>query len=629
MKAKFCYLGSHSIFDMTILGISAFYHDSAACIIQDGRIVAAAQEERFTRKKHEEGFPSNAIRFCLDFADIKLGDLDAIAFYDKPLLKFERLLETYLSFAPRGVKSFITAMPVWLKEKMFMKRVMHEELAKIGDYDRKELKLLFPEHHLSHAASAFYPSPFEESAILTIDGVGEWATASICSGKGSEITIYRELTFPHSLGLLYSAFTYYLGFRVNSGEYKLMGLAPYGNPNSKMVEEYISKIKTDLMELNGDGSIYLNQDYFDYATGLKMVKEKKWEELFGFPKREEEAELQQHEANLALAIQKVTEEAVLKMAKEARRLTDSKNLCLAGGVALNCVANGAIQNEGIFDDIYIQPAAGDAGGSVGAALAAHHIYFGKVRKPQQPDAMQGSYLGPDFHEFEILQQTKKFKPVYEKLDESKLYPKVAEWLDEGNVVGWFQGRMEFGPRALGARSILGDPRNPKMQKKLNLKIKYRESFRPFAPSVLAEDAGQFFELKSDSPYMLLVQEVKEEHHKELPENYHQLPLREKLAFERSAFPAITHIDFSARIQTVHQETNPRYWKLLSAFKERTGVGMVVNTSFNVRGEPIVCTPEDAYRCFMNTEMDYLVIGNYVFDKAEQPEWEKDIRFEKD
>lgn len=614
---------------MTILGISAFYHDSAACIVRDGKILAAAQEERFTRKKHDDRFPGNAVKYCLEFADLKLDELDAIAFYDKPLLKFERLLETYLSFAPRGVKSFITAMPVWLKEKMFMKRVMHEELEKIGNYNRKKVKFLFPEHHLSHAASAFYPSPFEESAILTIDGVGEWATASICSGKAEEITIHRELTFPHSLGLLYSAFTYYLGFRVNSGEYKLMGLAPYGNPNSPLLDEYIHKIKTELIELNDDGSIYLNQDYFDYATGLKMVKEKKWEKLFGFPKREEEGELQQHEADLALAIQKVTEEVVLKMAKEAQRLTGSKNLCLAGGVALNCVANGVIQNEDIFDEIYIQPAAGDAGGAVGAALTAYHLFFEKERIAAQQDAMQGAYLGPDFHEFEILQQLKPYKPVFEKLEEDKLYPQVAEWLDEGKVVGWFRGRMEFGPRALGGRSILGDPRNPDMQKKLNLKIKYRESFRPFAPSVLAEDADEYFELKSDSPYMLLVQEVKEEHRKLLPKNYHQLPLREKLAYERSEFPAITHIDFSARIQTVHPETNPGYWKLIKAFKGLTGVGMVVNTSFNVRGEPIVCTPEDAYRCFMNTEMDYLVMEDYVFEKTAQPEWKKEIIFEKD
>ena len=614
---------------MTILGISAFYHDSAACIIRDGEIIAAAQEERFTRKKHDAGFPSHAIRYCLDAAETELNDLDALAFYDKPLLKFERLLETYLSFAPRGVKSFMTAMPVWLKEKMFMKRVMHEELEKIGDYERDKLKLLFPEHHLSHAASAFYPSPFEESAILTIDGVGEWATASICSGNGTDITIHRELTFPHSLGLLYSAFTYYLGFRVNSGEYKLMGLAPYGNPHSAKVVDYISSIKAELIELNEDGSIYLNQDYFDYATGLKMVKEKKWEDLFGFPRRKEEGELQQHQADLALAIQKVTEEVVLKMAKEAQKVTGLRNLCLAGGVALNCVANGQIQNEEIFDDIYIQPAAGDAGGAVGAALAAYHTHYGKKRIPVKPDAMKGAYLGPEYHDFEVMKQLKKFKPATEKLSEAELYPRVAKWLAEGHVVGWFQGRMEFGPRALGGRSILGDPRNPDMQKKLNLKIKYRESFRPFAPSVLAEEADQYFYLQSDSPYMLLVQEVKRKHRKPLPDKYHQWPLKDKLAHERSKFPAITHIDYSARIQTVHKETNLRYWKLLNAFKAQSGIGMLVNTSFNVRGEPIVCTPEDAYRCFMNTEMDYLVIGNQVFAKADQPDWKKEITFEKD
>ncbi|MDR9415211.1 MAG: carbamoyltransferase [Gracilimonas sp.] len=614
---------------MIILGISAFYHDSAACILRNGEVIAAAQEERFTRKKHDERFPVNAIQYCLDFAGMSLDELDVIVFYDKPLLKFERLLETYLSFAPRGVRSFYTAMPVWLKEKMFMKREMYEGLKKVGNYDREKIKFLFPEHHLSHAASAFYPSPFEHSAILTIDGVGEWATASICSGKGQDITILRELKFPHSLGLLYSAFTYYLGFRVNSGEYKLMGLAPYGNPNSKRTKEYIEKIKSELVEIRDDGSIFLNQEYFDYATGLKMVEEKKWEELFGFSKREVDTELEQHEADLALAIQKVTEEIVTKMAREAKNLTKSNNLCLAGGVALNCVANGVILNEGIFDEIYIQPAAGDAGGAVGAALAAQHIYFGKDRIPEKPDSMKGAYLGPEFHDFEILQIVKKYNAECREVNEKDLYPKVAKWIDAGNVVGWFQGRMEFGPRALGNRSILGDPRNPDMQKKLNLKIKYRESFRPFAPSVLADEAEEYFKLSTDSPYMLLVQDVNEEHRKELPKNYHKLPLRDKLAYRRSEFPAITHIDFSARIQTVHPDTNEKYWKLLQAFKELSGVGMVVNTSFNVRGEPIVCTPEDAYRCFMNTEMDYLVMNNFIFNKSDQPEWEQKINFEKD
>ncbi|MEX0608604.1 MAG: carbamoyltransferase [Balneolaceae bacterium] len=614
---------------MNILGISAFYHDSAACLVQNGEILSAAQEERFTRKKQDAGFPSHAVRFCLQDAGINLHEIDAIAFYDKPLLKFERLLETYLSFAPRGLKSFITAMPVWLKEKMFLKKLIHDELHKIGEYDRKKMKLLFPEHHLSHAASAFYPSPFDEAAILTIDGVGEWATASICYGKGMDITIKRELTFPHSVGLLYSAFTYYLGFKVNSGEYKLMGLAPYGDPNSVLLQEYIQKIKSELVEIGDDGSIYLNQKYFNYATGLRMVNDAKWEALFGFPRREDEGELHQHEADLALAIQQVTEEIVVKMATEAQKITGAKKLCMAGGVALNCVANGVIQKEKIFDEIYVQPAAGDAGGATGAALAAYHIYFEKPRIPERPDAMKGSFLGPQFEEFELLTSIQKFKPVYKKLTEDQLYTEVANLLADGNVIGWFQGRMEFGPRALGNRSILADPRNPEMQKKLNLKIKYRESFRPFAPSVLAEDVAEYFEMNSESPYMLFVQPVKKSLRNELPQDYHRLPLREKMEFQRSAYPAITHIDFSARIQTVHRQTNLRYWNLIKAFKEQTGCGMVVNTSFNVRGEPIVCTPEDAYRCFMNTEMDYLIIGEYVFAKNNQPEWKKKLTFEKD
>ncbi|MCG8373558.1 MAG: carbamoyltransferase [Balneolales bacterium] len=614
---------------MNILGISAFYHDSAACLVQDGKILSAAQEERFTRRKHDPDFPVNAATFCLEDAGLTIDQLDAIVFYDKPFLKFERLLETYLSFAPRGVRSFITAMPVWLKEKMFLKKLIYDELKKVGDYNKKEVNLLFPEHHLSHAASAFYPSEFEEAAILTIDGVGEWATASISHGKGNGIKLLKELKFPHSLGLLYSAFTYFLGFKVNSGEYKLMGLAPYGNPESKLVDEYVSKIKSELVDIREDGSIWLNQEYFDYATGLRMVKHKKWEELFGFSRREDEAELMQHEADLALAIQRVTEEIVLKMAAHAKELTGASAICMAGGVALNCVANGKLQNNGIFEEIYIQPAAGDAGGAVGAALAAHYLYFGKERIPEKPDSMNGAFLGPEYYPIDIERALKKYRSVYEKLPDEQLFPKVAEILDEGNVVGWFNGKMEFGPRALGARSILGDPRRTDMQKKLNLKIKYRESFRPFAPSVLAEDASTYFELETDSPYMLLVQPVKEELREELPGEYNGLPLREKLAIKRSDLPAITHIDFSARIQTVHKDTNPRYWNVINAFKERTGCGMVVNTSFNVRGEPIVCTPEDAYRCFMNTEMDYLVIGEYVFAKTEQPEWVQNIEFEKD
>ncbi len=614
---------------MNILGISAFYHDSAACLVQDGKVIAAAQEERFTRKKHDERFPTSAIHFCLEEAGLTVNDLDAVAFYDKPFLKLERLLETYLSFAPKGVRSFVTAMPVWLKEKMFLKKQIYDGLKELGDYEKDEVVLLFPEHHLSHAASAFYPCKFKDAAILTIDGVGEWATASICHGKGKDITILKELKFPHSLGLLYSAFTYFLGFKVNSGEYKLMGLAPYGNPNSELLEQYIQSIKSELIEVKDDGSIWLNQKYFDYATGLKMVNEKKWETLFGFPRRENENEFEQYEADLALAIQMVTEEIVLKMAKHAKELTGASVLCMAGGVALNCVANGRLQKAGIFDEIYIQPAAGDAGGAVGAALATHHIYFGEERFPQNPDSMQGAFLGPEYLNIDVERSLRKFKPIYEKVEEPELYTKVAQLLNEGNVIGWFQGKMEFGPRALGGRSIIADPRRIDMQKKLNLKIKYRESFRPFAPSVLAEDASSYFDLKGNSPYMLLVQPIKEERREELPSNYFELPLREKLAVKRSELPAITHIDFSARVQTVHKDTNPRYWNLINAFKERTGCPIVINTSFNVRGEPIVCTPEDAYRCFMNTEMDYLVIGDYVFSKKDQPEWTAKITFEKD
>lgn len=611
---------------MIILGISAFYHDSAAAIIEDGVIIAAAQEERFTRKKHDPGFPSHAIAFCLEYAGVSLNDLDAIVFYDKPLLKFERLLETYYAFAPKGLKSFITAMPVWIKEKMFLKRIIREELVKLGYDPQKPVQMLFPEHHLSHAASAYYPSSFEKAAILTVDGVGEWATASICLGEGKDITILKELRFPHSLGLLYSAFTYFLGFRVNSGEYKLMGLAPYGNPLSKEVEHFVEIIQNELIDLKPDGSVWLNQDYFDYATGLKMVSEAKWEALFGFKKRNPEDPLDAVHCNLGLAIQRVTEEAMLRMAEEARRLTGTDNLCLAGGVALNCVSNGKLQKAGIFNDIFIQPAAGDAGGALGAALAAYHIYFGKERIINwAPDAMQGSYLGPVFTDLEVKLTARKYKAAYTYYEDfDQLCDDVAKILADGNVVGWIQGRMEFGPRALGGRSILGDPRNPEMQKKLNLKIKYRESFRPFAPSVLAEDVSEYFDYNGISPYMLLVHPVAEHRRNPLPEDYHLADVREKLYFLRSDLPSITHIDFSARIQTVHKETNPRYHQLISAFKKLTGYGVVVNTSFNVRGEPIVHTPEDAYRCFMRTEMDYLVVGNYLFNKREQPEWtEKD------
>jgi len=607
-----------------ILGISAFYHDSAAALIDNGEIVAAAQEERFTRKKHDPGFPSNAVQFCLEYGGVTLNQLDAIVFYDKPLLKFERLLETYYAFAPKGIRSFITAMPVWIKEKMFLKRLINEELVKLGYDKKKPVKILFPEHHLSHAASAFYPSPFEKAAILTIDGVGEWATASICLGEGKDITILKELRFPHSLGLLYSAFTYFLGFRVNSGEYKLMGLAPYGNPSSPDVDRYMDIILKELIELKEDGSVWLNQKYFDYATGLKMVNEPEWERLFGFKKRNPEDTLEAEHCNLGLAIQRVTEEAVIRMGREAKRLTGADYLCMAGGVALNCVSNGKIQKAGIFKDIFIQPAAGDAGGALGAAQAAYHIFFGQERNiTWKNDNMRGSYLGPTFSDLDVELTAKKYQATYTRFEDFKeLSKEVAQLLADGNVVGWVQGRMEFGPRALGGRSILGDPRNSDMQKKLNLKIKYRESFRPFAPSVLAENCAEYFDYDGISPYMLLVHPVAEGRRNPLPAGYDSMDLRNKLYFERSDLPSITHIDYSARIQTVHKETNPRYWELINAFKELTGYAVVVNTSFNVRGEPIVSTPNDSYRCFMRTEMDYLVVGNYLFDKRQQPEWQE-------
>ncbi|QDK81840.1 carbamoyltransferase [Spirosoma sp. KCTC 42546] len=609
---------------MTILGISAFYHDSAAALIEDGRIVAAAQEERFTRKKHDPGFPAQAIKYCLQYGGADLNKLDAIVFYDKPLLKFERLLETYYAFAPQGIRSFLLSIPVWLKEKLFLKRLIRQELEKLGYDPSKKVKLLFPEHHLSHGASAFYPSPFERAAILTVDGVGEWATASIGLGEGKNISILKEMRFPHSLGLLYSAFTYFLGFRVNSGEYKLMGLAPYGDPNSPDVARYMAIIKEKLVDLRPDGSIWLNQEYFDYATGLTMVKEAKWAELFGFPQRQPEDELKDYHCNLGLAIQYLTEEVVLNMAREAKRLTNADALVMAGGVALNCVSNGKLQAAGLFKDIFIQPAAGDAGGALGAALAAYHIYFGKERiVTTERDAMRGSYLGPTFSDLDVELMAVKYKAVSTHFtDFAELSTEAARLLAEGNVVGWVQGRMEFGPRALGGRSILGDPRNAEMQKKLNLKIKYRESFRPFAPSVLAEDCAEYFDYDGISPYMLLVHPVAESRRTPVPADYASFPLREKLYYQRSDLPSITHIDYSARIQTVHKDTNPRYYQLIDSFKKLTGYGVIVNTSFNVRGEPIVSTPDDAYRCFMRTEMDYLVVGNFLFDKRQQPEWQE-------
>lgn len=609
---------------MKILGISAFYHDSAASIIVNGEIIAAAQEERFTRKKHDPGFPHHATKYCLEQSGLSIENLDAVVFYDKPLLKFERLLETYYAFVPKGLRSFMMAMVVWLKEKVFIKRLITEELEKIEEFDSKKLKLLFPEHHLSHAASAFFPSPFENSAILTLDGVGEWATASIGYGSGNGIKIIKELKFPHSLGLLYSAFTYFLGFKVNSGEYKLMGLAPYGVPDSKEVNGYIDTIKTHLVDIRDDGSIWLDQKYFDYAVGLRMAHDKKWEELFGFARRTAETDFEQKHSNLALAIQMVTEEIVEKMALEAKRITGSENLCMAGGVALNCVANGKLLQKGIFKEIFIQPAAGDAGGSLGAALAAHYIHYDQARLADgNNDHMRGSYLGPESSDLDTLKMTNKYNASYTQHEDfEKLAEDVALLIQEGNVIGWHQGQMEFGPRSLGNRSILGDPTNVDMQKKINLKIKYRESFRPFAPSVLAEDVAQYFDMNGhSSDYMLLVAPITASKRKKVPDDYWNLGMKDRLYTVRSDIQAITHVDFSGRVQTVNKSTNPRYWTLLSKFKELTGVGMLINTSFNVRGEPIVCTPEDSYRCFMRTEMDYLVIGNIMFKKTDQPSWD--------
>ena len=606
-----------------ILGISAFYHDSAAALIVDSEIIAAAQEERFTRDKHTADFPLLAIKYCLEEGGLELDELDAIVFYDKPLLKFERLLQTYYSFAPKGLISFLKAIPVWLNEKLFLKKLIYDGLKKVGSYNKKKVNLLFSEHHLSHAASAFYPSNYEKAAILTIDGVGEWCTASIGIGENGQISMLKEMEFPHSVGLLYSAFTYYLGFTVNSGEYKLMGLAPYGNPNSKDTLRFKELIKDELIDIKEDGSVWLDQSYFNYATGLRMTKDKKWEKLFGLKRREAEADLDQIHCDLAIAIQQVTEEVVIKMAKEAKRITKSDYLCLAGGVALNCVANGKLLEKKIFKDIYIQPAAGDAGGALGAALAVNFMFFNEERNIDYSyDNMKGTYLGPDYSVKEIQSMNKKVKAVYNYYENfCDLSESVASKLSEENIVGWFQGRMEFGPRSLGNRSILGDSRIPEMQKKLNIKIKYREGFRPFAPSVLAEKYTEYFDLENKSPYMLIVSPVKEKRRKKLPNNFHDLPLMEKLYVERSDIQSITHLDFSARIQTVHKETNPRYWELINSFNTQTGFGLVVNTSFNVRGEPIVCTPYDAYRCFMSTDMDYLVINDFVYYKKDQPDWD--------
>jgi len=611
---------------MDILGVSAFYHDSAACLVRDGQILAAAQEERFTRRKHDPRFPINAIRYCLREGKISLGDLECVVFYDKPMLKFERLLETYLAFAPRGLRSFITAMPVWLKEKLLLKQLLQKEIRSISETGKsdRQPRLLFGEHHESHAASAFYPSPYPSAAVLCLDGVGEWATTSAWVGKDNKLTPLWEIPFPHSIGLLYSAFTYYTGFKVNSGEYKVMGLAPYGKP------VYVQTIYDELIDIKPDGTFRLNMDYFDYCTGLKMTNSR-FEKLFGGPAREPESPLTQREMDLARSIQVVTEEVTLRLARTMHAETGMDYLCMAGGVALNCVGNGRILKEGPFKGIWIQPAAGDAGGAIGAALSAWHQMFGKPRDANgNQDSMRGSFLGPAFSDNEIQRFLETQGASYVRLNDDELYERIADGLANGKVVGWFRGRMEFGPRALGARSIIGDARNTSMQSVMNLKIKYRESFRPFAPSVLRERVSQYFDLDADSPYMLLVARVREDRCIAPTEKSSELWGIDLLNVPRSDIPAITHIDYSARIQTVHEETNPAYYRLLKAFEAKTGCGVIVNTSFNVRGEPIVGSPQDAYRCFMRTEMDVLVLENFVCDKhrqqplVEDSEWRKEF-----
>lgn len=590
---------------MIILGISAFYHDSAACLISDGDIVAAAQEERFTRIKHDPAFPQNAIMFCLKKANIDISQVDYISFYDKPFLKFERILETYLAYAPKGLASFIKAMPPWIKQKLWIKSYIKETLNFEGD-------VFFPEHHQSHGASAFYPSPFNEAAFLTIDGVGEWATTTYGVGKGNELNMLSELNFPHSLGLLYSAFTYYTGFKVNSGEYKVMGLAPYGEPKYKDI------IYDNLIDVKGDGSFRLNMEYFDFPAGLTMTN-KKFNKLFDSPPRKSETEITQREMDLARSVQEVTEEIVLKIAKHVRSETGMKKLCLAGGVALNCVANGVLHKENLFDDIWVQPASGDAGGALGSALYCYYALLGNNRNDiAKMDRQKGSYLGPKYSEKEVKNYLDDVGAEYEvSLNEDDMFSKVSSLLDNQKVVGWFQGSMEYGPRSLGARSIIGDPRSSTMQETMNLKIKFRESFRPFAPAVLSEKVSDYFDFEGESPYMLMVAPIKESRRKKMSSDDEQLFGVEKLNVSRSDLPAITHVDYSARLQTVHEETNEKFYKLLKSFDELTGCPVLINTSFNVRGEPIVCTPQDAYRCFMRTHMDYLVIGNIVIDKSKQ------------
>jgi len=589
---------------MYILGISAYYHDSAACLVKDGQIIAAAQEERFTRIKHDHSFPTNAIRYCLKEAGINGANLDYVAFYDKPFLKFERILETYLAFAPIGIQSFIKAIPLWIKKKIWIKELIKDEL----DYSGK---IIFPEHHESHAAAAFFPSPFSEAAFITMDGVGEWSTSSFGTGKNNQVELLADIQFPHSIGLLYSAFTYYTGFKVNSGEYKVMGLAPYGEP------KYKDLIYEHLIDVKDDGSFKMNLEYFNYCAGLTMTNSK-FHRLFGGPPREPESELTQKEMDLARSVQEVTEEVMLKMAAHVRKETGMKYLCLAGGVALNCVANGKLLRSGLFEDIWIQPAAGDAGGAVGCALFTWFQYLNNPRTADnKSDLMQGAYLGPEFNNNSIKRFLEKNEYAYQSLEDEDLSETVADLIADEKVVGWFQGRMEFGPRALGARSIIGDARSPEMQKKMNLKIKYRESFRPFAPSVRAENISDYFEIDRESPYMLLVADVQKSRRVEMSDEQKAYFGLEKLNVARSDVPAITHVDYSARIQSVNSTTNPRYHEMLTKFYDKHGCPVIVNTSFNVRGEPIVCTPKDAYLCFMRTEMDYLVMGNYLLDKTQQ------------
>lgn len=601
---------------MYILGISAYYHDSAACLVKDGEIIAAAQEERFTRKKHDYNFPTNAVNFCLDYAGIKSGDLSHVAFYDKPFLKFERLLETYLTYAPIGIKSFIKAIPLWINQKLWMKELIKKELGYEGH-------VLFPEHHESHAASAFYASPFQEAAFLTIDGVGEWTTTSFGTGKNNKLNIIADIKFPHSIGLLYSAFTYYTGFKVNSGEYKVMGLAPYGEP------KYVDLIYDKLLDLKEDGSFKMNMKYFDYCAGLTMTN-KKFDKLFGGPPRKPESKLTQREMDLARSVQDVTEEVMIRIAKHIKKETGQKYLCLAGGVALNCVANGKILRENIFDDIWIQPAAGDAGGALGAALFTWHQYLDNERKADNKnDSQNGSYLGPEFSNNDIKEFLESNKINCELLITSDIADKISDLINEEKVIGWFQGRMEFGPRALGGRTIIGDARSPKMQSKMNLKIKFRESFRPFAPSVIEEKISHYFEIDRPSPYMLLVADVKKEKQKLMNDEEDKLFGIDKLNIVRSDIPAVTHVDYSARIQSVNKNTNPLYHETISKFNDKYGCGVIVNTSFNVRGEPIVCTPEEAYKCFMRTDMDYLIMGNYLLNKKEQKPLEKDSDWKKE